>query len=58
MAIQGTVGAVLGLIMATAWPVALLIMLNTKAAREALAPGAAAEAEGQNQGQGFQPGQG
>ena len=41
MAVQGTVGAVFALLIAAAWPLALLIMLNTRAAREALAPGAA-----------------
>jgi hypothetical protein len=56
MALQGTVGALFGVLMAIAWPVALLIMLNTKSAKEALAPGAAAQ--DQEQGEGFQPGPG
>ncbi len=42
LAIQSTVGAVIGIMMVVAWPVALLIMLHTKTAREALSPEAEA----------------
>ena len=38
-ALQSSVGVLFGIFMACAWPVALVIMLNTKSAKEALAPG-------------------
>jgi hypothetical protein len=58
-AVQSSVGALFGLFIATAWPVALLIMLNTKTAKEALAPEAnALRYEGiQEQSEGPRPGQ-
>lgn len=38
MAVPGAIGAIVGLLLVIAWPAALLILLNTRAAREALVP--------------------